>query len=92
MEMISCLYTKRYRFEIIFAQDIRQFHPVKRTPKEKLFLPVIRFDMLPSFHVEAHLNVPNFRFGFSLNRDFLGQGRNEHDLGRCKGADQTGSA
>ena len=56
-DMISCLYTKRYRFEVILSQDFRQFHPVERTPKEKLFLPVIRFDMLPSFPVEAHLNV-----------------------------------
>jgi len=59
-DMISCLYTKRYRFEVILSQDFRQFHPVERTPKENLFLPVIRFDMLPSFHVEADLNVYHF--------------------------------
>jgi hypothetical protein len=90
-DLISCLYTKRYRFEIIFSQDFSQFHLVERTPKKKLFFPVIRFDMYPSFHVEAHLNT-HFRFCISLNRDLLWQGRKKHDLGRCKGADQTGSA
>lgn len=48
-DVISRLYTKRYRFEFFFSQDFKQFRPVERTQKEKAFLPMIRFDTLPSF-------------------------------------------